>query len=136
MAHVCMVHGCMAHVCMVQGCMAHVCMGVCMAHIDTCGTRVCGVWLTHVYPHWQSRGIGEQIGSMTDEAKRRMGLFAKNFTNRKKKNQTGSDAEARGLLSGEVEEEITFSPLGERSSGEGGMEMGTFMNDAHNKKDK
>ncbi|GMI27405.1 hypothetical protein TeGR_g14759, partial [Tetraparma gracilis] len=41
----------------------------------------------------EPKGIGEQLGNMTDEAKRRMSLFARNFTNRKKKNQP-HDAEA------------------------------------------
>ena len=45
----------------------------------------------------------------------------------------------RGLLSGDVEEEITFSPLGDRGSRDEGMEMGSmgsFVNDSGNKKDK
>ncbi|GMI09071.1 hypothetical protein TrVE_jg12385 [Triparma verrucosa] len=80
-----------------------------------------------------NKNFGESLANMTDEAKRRFSLFAKNFNKKSKKKQP-ADHEQQGLL--DAEEEITFSPFANDSrSSDSGVELGSFVSSPNKRKD-
>ena len=91
------------------------------------------VFRTATLLHYSNSPPPPFAANMTDEAKRRFSLFAKNFNKNSKKKQP-ADHEQQGLL--DAEEEITFSPFANDSrSSDSGVELGSFVSSPNKRKD-